>query len=141
MQEVTNFFQLDAPDIIKMMRAADTNGDGQIDYTEFLTAAFQKQTLLQEENLKKAFGIFDSNGDGHISLDELKSGFGGVDLHSNSGQESSEELWKNILAEADANGDGQISYLEFKNHMQNVIDKRATFSIPISRQTTGNNNR
>ena len=28
MQEVTNYFQLDAPDIIKMMRAADTNGDG-----------------------------------------------------------------------------------------------------------------
>ena len=84
MQEVTEFFHLEAPDIIRMMRSADTSGDGKIDYTEFMTAAFKKQTLVQEENLKKAFEIFDGDGDGQISLDELKSGFGGTEVSQGS---------------------------------------------------------
>ena len=76
MAEVTHFFELDEPDIIQIMTQADTNNDGLIDYTEFLTAAFQKQVLLQEDNLRRAFNIFDIDNDGRISIDELKSGFG-----------------------------------------------------------------
>ena len=30
-----------------MLKAVDVNGDGQIDYAEFLTAAFRKDVLLQ----------------------------------------------------------------------------------------------
>ena len=128
MQEVTEFFHLEAPDIIRMMRSADTSGDGKIDYTEFMTAAFKKQTLVQEENLKKAFEIFDSDGDGQISLEELKSGFGGTEVSQGSDQSSQEQLWENILAEADANGDGKISFDEFRAHMQSVQDLRASFA-------------
>ena len=110
------------------MRSADTSGDGKIDYTEFMTAAFKKQTLVQEENLKKAFEIFDSDGDGQISLNELKSGFGGTEVSQGSDQTSQEQHWENILAEADANGDGKISFDEFRAHMQSVQDLRASFA-------------
>ena len=33
----------------------------------------------------------------------------------------SDELWKDILAEADTNGNGVISYPEFKRAMRNMI--------------------
>jgi len=46
MTEITTFFNLDEPDVTRMMEAADVNGDGQVDYTEFITAAFDKQKLL-----------------------------------------------------------------------------------------------
>ena len=111
MGEVTSFFKMDEPDVLQVMNQADANADGLIDYTEFLTAAFQKQVLLQEDNLERAFKIFDVDGDGQITLDELKGGFG-----ANNSQE--DKLWKEIMMEVDTNGDGLISYEEFVAHMQ-----------------------
>ena len=46
MSEITSFFNLNEPDVVRMMEAADVNNDGHIDYTEFITAAFDKQKLL-----------------------------------------------------------------------------------------------
>ena len=45
-EEVCSVFNLDAPDVRQLMKRADSNGDGQVDYTEFLTAAFDKKKLL-----------------------------------------------------------------------------------------------
>jgi Ca2+-binding EF-hand superfamily protein len=59
-----------------MMKKADTNGDGNVDYSEFISAAFDKVKLLTEPNLQKAFSIFDQDGDGTISHAELSSVFG-----------------------------------------------------------------
>ncbi len=55
MAEICALFQMDAPDVEKLMQAADTNQDGQVDYTEFITAAFDKQKLLSNANIKRAF--------------------------------------------------------------------------------------
>ena len=43
MQDIAAIFHLDEPDVRDMLRSADTNGDGRIDYTEFIAAAFQKE--------------------------------------------------------------------------------------------------
>ena len=42
MSEITAFFNLNEPDVREMLNAADANNDGSIDYTEFITAAFNK---------------------------------------------------------------------------------------------------
>ena len=60
-----------------MMKKADSNGDGNVDYSEFIAAAFDKVKLLTEPNLEKAFKVFDQDGDGRISQDELRRVFGG----------------------------------------------------------------
>jgi Ca2+-binding EF-hand superfamily protein len=49
------------------MDRCDLDGDGKIDYQEFIQAAIKHQALLNEENIKIAFNIFDENGDGKIS--------------------------------------------------------------------------
>ena len=54
------------------MEAVDTDQSGFIDYTEFLKAAMDSQKILCKNNLKEAFEIFDSDGSGSISVDELK---------------------------------------------------------------------
>jgi calcium-dependent protein kinase len=43
----------------ELLIALDKNCNGTIDYTEFLTAASDKQRLLSESNLKLAFKLID----------------------------------------------------------------------------------
>ena len=59
----------------KVLHAIDTNKDGQIDYAEFMTAALDRIQLLNEQNLRTAFDVLDSSGDGYISPDELQEAF------------------------------------------------------------------
>ena len=59
MAAITDVFALEEHEIIAMMKKADSNGDGNVDYSEFISAAFDKVKLITEPNLIKAFRIFD----------------------------------------------------------------------------------
>ena len=50
-----------------ILASLDKNCNGVIDYTEFLTAASDKDVLLSEKNLKMVFNIFDKDHNGSIS--------------------------------------------------------------------------
>lgn len=65
------------PNWRKTLQSLDVNGDGRLDYNEFLQAASNRITLLNEENIKRAFAILDKDGDDSITADELKSTFTG----------------------------------------------------------------
>ena len=69
----------------------DADGDGKINYQEFMTAASDKASLVKEDYLKAAFKTFDKDNNGSISLEELKSGFG---AEGSSGQD---EKWLKML--------------------------------------------
>lgn len=122
MSEIVSLFQMDEPDVVKIMQAADTDKNGYIDYSEFLTAAYDRQKLITEPNLKKAFALFDADGDGSITRDEIKKVFNGGAVAP-----KNEAVWEQIMTEVDVNRDGLISYDEFKNAMFDVLNKRATF--------------
>ncbi|CAD8176142.1 unnamed protein product [Paramecium octaurelia] len=81
----------------------DINRSGFVDFTEFMMSAASEEKLLSKIKLQQAFNMFDTNGDGQISRDELQEIMGGVD----------DNLWTEILNMCDANGDGQISQQEF----------------------------
>ena len=44
-----------------IMKNADADGSGFIDYSEFLMASLNKKQMLSRENLKKAFSLFDKD--------------------------------------------------------------------------------
>ena len=55
------------------MSQIDVDKNGYIEYEEFLRASINKEKLLLRENIKLAFDLFDQDGSGFISTDELKS--------------------------------------------------------------------
>lgn len=94
------------------MSKLDTNGDGKIDYSEFITAAVNRAQILSKQNLDTTFKIFDSDGNGMISVQELKDVFSGGTL-LNTNFEETESVWQKIMQEVDTDSDGNISYDEF----------------------------
>lgn len=65
-------------EVEKMFKMVDADNSGFIDYTEFVVAAMNEQELNSVEFLRAAFKMFDKDGSGIISGDEIKSvlGFG-----------------------------------------------------------------
>jgi calcium-dependent protein kinase len=62
-----------------MFKEIDTDGNGAIDYSEFLMATMNEAQLLSQEKLKAAFKMFDKDGSGTISKDEIKEALGQLD--------------------------------------------------------------
>merc|ERR1712217_117961 len=58
-------------DLQQIMEEVDSDGSGVIDYTEFLAATLDKKVYMAEDVCRQAFRIFDRNGDGKISKDEI----------------------------------------------------------------------
>ena len=56
-----------------MMKSIDFDGNGFIEYEEFIRVALPKEKLFTEKNLKIAFDMLDLDKNGMISLDEFKT--------------------------------------------------------------------
>ena len=50
----------------------DVDHDGTIDINEFIAATMARHVYLQEERLYAAFKAFDLDGNGKISMEELR---------------------------------------------------------------------
>merc|ERR1712194_653857 len=101
-------------DLQQIVNEVDADGNGLIDYTEFLAATLQKKLYIQEELCWKAFSIFDQNGDGQITREELKQVLNSGEFEGEVGAERID----NLMQEVDANGDGMIDFDEFMAMMQ-----------------------
>ena len=62
-----------AEELLAILRGADTDGSGAINYTEFLAATMNQQTFLKESYLKTAFKMFDTDNSGKIDMEELRN--------------------------------------------------------------------
>lgn len=58
-------------DFVEIVSSIDSKKSGGIEYTEFLAASLKKDQYLKESACRKAFSVFDRNGDGRISCNEL----------------------------------------------------------------------
>lgn len=107
-------------DLTTMINGIDINGDGCVDGDEFqalYTLIMERQDDEQddEQDMKEAFNVFDKNGDGFISVDELGTVLGSLGLH----QGRNLEDCKLMITKVDVDGDGMVSFKEFKKMMKN----------------------
>lgn len=49
------------------MSLLDKNGNGKIDFSEFVLATLDKRSLLSREKLKKTFQLFDADKNGTLT--------------------------------------------------------------------------
>lgn len=75
--------------------------------TKFTVFVIQGKQCTQKENLRKTFEIFDTDGSGKISSDELKI------VMKKLGEELTDFQIQEMIKEADSDGDGEIDFEEF----------------------------
>ena len=97
-------------EVDRILKLAEADGNGELEYSEWIVATIDKTKLLTEDKLRVAFKLFDKDGSGTISSDEIRQVLG-------VGKNIDENVWKEIIKEVDPNGDGVISFPEFKQMM------------------------
>jgi len=92
----------------QMISEVDADGNGLIDFAEFVTLMARKMNNTDKDaEIKEAFNVFDKDGSGKISKDELRS------IMKSLGEDLTDEEITQMIQEADTNGDGEIDYEEF----------------------------
>jgi len=94
-----------------MIRNVDKNSNGAIDFNEFIEMMLRRDSKIEEDVLH-AFRVFDRDGDGLISAEELKL------TMNNLGEPLTDHEVKSMIEAADIDGDGRINFQEFSRLMQ-----------------------
>jgi len=100
----------------------DLDGDGEINWREFVGGCVQDHQMYNDENIERLFQTADVNNDGTLSLDEMTKLLGSDDHELK--RELAEKLATARLADNDPNNDGKtidemhMSKAEFKKVLQ-----------------------
>lgn len=117
-------YSLSDTEILAIMAQVDVDGDGKLSRPEFVTAMLEWNQMQDLEEwkhlLRRVFDVMDKDGDGVISLDEVRSCM--------PGQHSDMSVYR-ALAEVDMDKSGTISRAEFDAMMNSsasleMFDKR-----------------
>ncbi|KAJ2846793.1 hypothetical protein IWW36_004174, partial [Coemansia brasiliensis] len=100
-------------EINDMINEVDENGDGSIDFPEFVAMMARKPMSSEgpADEILEAFRVFDKNNDGVISAEELRQ------VMNSLGEKLTDAEIEEMIREADVDGDGQINYEEFAKMM------------------------
>ena len=96
------------PTIYRMVVEMDTDGNGQIDFEEFLdmmTARISDKNT--KADLERVFKLFDDQRQGFISVENLAR------VARDLGEDISLDELKEIVQRADLNGDGKLTFEDF----------------------------
>lgn len=95
-------------ELVAMVQEIDADGNGEIDFPEFLTMMLRKMNEGNpEKELMDVFTVFDQDGSGTISAEELRAAMKVI------GEKLTEEEIEQAIKLADASGDGEVDYDEF----------------------------
>jgi len=103
-------------EVDSIMKTVDLDGNGYVDYTEFIMGSINRKKMLSKEKLEQTFKTFDKDGSGFLDVDELKA------IFNPGGQKQiTEKVWEDMIKEVDQDGDGRISLQEFKDMMIKLL--------------------
>merc|ERR1719262_895341 len=95
-----------------MLNEVDADGNGTIDFPEFLSLMSRKMKDTDtEEELIEAFKVFDRDGSGFISAMEMRH------VMSNLGEKITDEEIDEMTREADVDAEGNFNYEDFVRMM------------------------
>ena len=122
------FSKIENGDIIaeSVFKSIDIDGNGKIDYNEFLIAGIEQFIYFRDENLHELFNAIDKDGSGKLSKQEI--------LWALSSDGISEETLNKYIEACDLNGDGELEYDEFIK----MLEKVAILPINVDVQKTEN---
>jgi serine/threonine protein kinase len=91
----------------KVIQSIDFDGNGFIEYEEFIRVTLPKERLFTEKNLKIAFDMFDLDKNGTISLNEFKEILGIEKIKD-------QNVNKALLKEIPIKGNEEMTFEQFK---------------------------
>ncbi|KAG5017519.1 hypothetical protein JHK85_023655 [Glycine max] len=110
--------KLTEAEVKQLMEAADVDGNGSIDYIEFITATMHRHKLERDDQLFKAFQYFDKDNSGFITRDELESAMKEYGMGDDATIKEIISEVDTIISEVDTDHDGRINYEEFSAMMK-----------------------
>mmetsp|Transcript_6144 Transcript_6144/g.10526 ORF Transcript_6144/g.10526 Transcript_6144/m.10526 type:complete len:314 (+) Transcript_6144:44-985(+) len=115
-------------ELTDMINEVDADGNGTIDFPEFLTMMARKmKDTDSEEEILEAFKVFDKDGNGLISAAELRY------IMTNLGEKLTDEELDDMTRGADVDGDGKLNYEEFvRTMMDDELPAQARKPAPMS---------
>ena len=109
-----------------MINEVDANGNGTVDFPEFLTMMARKMgDTDSEEEMKEAFNVYDRDRNGYISEADMKLTMAAqgrhlvfcgsllIEIAQSAGEKLTDDEVREMIREADLDGDGQLNYEEF----------------------------
>lgn len=127
--EVIKTLGADVPEneLASVYNNLDSNGDGQLDFTEFMALMVNFMQPSTVDELKEAFMCFDEDNSGSVSREELEAVFKILGDSCPITAEDADRLFR----DADRNGDGQLDYDEFARYLlPDQYEEDATPSDP-----------
>ena len=98
--------------VFAMLKDIDTNGDGELDFPEFLSLLTAKMSSeTPKEEIEKVFKCFDKDRTGTISAENLK------EIAKGLGDDLSLEVCENVIRQSDLDGDGSLTLEDFVSVM------------------------
>jgi calcium-binding protein CML len=122
-------------ELASMIARIDANGDGCVDVEEFgelyraimagdggsravgggnAGGAGEEGEEAADEDMREAFRVFDANGDGYITVDELGAVLSSLGLK----QGRTAEECRRMIGRVDRDGDGRVDFHEFRQMMR-----------------------
>lgn len=104
-------------ELMRVIKKIDQDKSGFIEFEEFLRAVMDKEKLICNDKLEKSFKLFDKDGGGSITPDELKTFLGISSKYS-------DKVWNEIISQIEHTNDNEITLEEFKKMMMLILKKK-----------------